>query len=337
MPQGGKRKADDDDASVPTKKAKTANGTTATTDGSEPTKTIFVGQLSWDVDNDWLAQEFAECGEIVDARVQTDRNSGRSRGFAYVTFASEEGVEAALKLEGKEINGRAVKIDKSTSKSPQEKREGRAKAFGDTPSEPSATLFVGGLSWDATEDMVWESFSEYGEIKSVRLPTDRESGRPKGFGYVEFSDIETATKAYEGLNGAEIAGRAIRLDYSTPRDGNGGRGGGRGFGGGDRGGRGRGRVSQVLSIRLQARLRLSFRDSAADSVVTAVAVAEDVVETVDVVATGVAGAVVDVAAAEVVPALVPSRSPEALRSPLINAFVCGFLPVITCMAYTSHG
>lgn len=223
-----------------------ANGNAAATDESEPNKTIFVGQLSWNVDNDWLAQELAECGEVTEVRVQMDRTTGRSRGFAYVTFATEEALEAALKLDGKEIDGRPVKIDKSTPRPPpQERRDARAKAFGDTPSAQSATLFVGGLSFDATEDMVWETFNEYGEIKSVRLPTDRETGRPKGFGYVEFSDIETATKAYEGSNGAEIAGRAIRLDYSTPREPRDGNGGGRGRGfGGDRGGRGgRGRVS----------------------------------------------------------------------------------------------
>ena len=302
-----------------------ANGTATATDSSEPTKTIFVGQLSWNVDNDWLAQEFAECGEVVDARVQTDRNTGRSRGFAYVTFATEEAFEAALKFNGKEIDGRPVKIDKSTPKSPQEKREGRAKAFGDTPSEPSATLFVGGLSWDATEDMVWNSFSEYGDIKSVRLPTDRESGRPKGFGYVEFSDVEMATKAYAGLNGAEIAGRAIRLDYSTPRDGNGGGGRGRGFGG-DRGNRGRGRVSPMYHVGLRLQLTLLPRGSVIDSVVdlvaTVVAVAEDAAGIVDVVATAGAGAVAGVGVTEVVlSAPVPSRNPEARRSPSTNKLV----------------
>lgn len=69
---------------------------------------------------------------------------------------------------------------------------------------------------------------------SVRLPTDRESGTRKGFGYVEFADQPTAIKAFEGLQGKELFGRPIRLDYSHPRDNSGG-GGARG---GDRGGRG---------------------------------------------------------------------------------------------------
>ena len=80
----GKRKADDA-SSVPAKKTKAADGTAVPSESTGTTKTIFVGRLSWNVDNDWLAQEFAECGEVVNARVQMDRNTGRSRGFGFVT------------------------------------------------------------------------------------------------------------------------------------------------------------------------------------------------------------------------------------------------------------
>lgn len=168
--------------------------------------------------------------------MQMDRNTGRSRGFGYVTFATTEGVEAALKLSGKEIDGRPINVDKSEEKDKSVVREKRAEKFGDNASEPSAVLFVGNLSFDTTEDGVWEVFGEHGEVKSVRLPTDRETGRPKGFGYVEYVDIDTAKKAFEGLSGTEIGGRAIRLDYSQPRDNN----------GGGRGGRGGGRVSDAF-------------------------------------------------------------------------------------------
>lgn len=221
-----------------------SNAATADAEAEAPTKTVFVGRLSWNVDNDWLSQEFAECGEVVSARVQMDRNTGKSRGFGYVSFATTEAVEAALALTGKEIDGRPINVDRSIEKDKSAVREKRANAFGDSASAPSSVLFVGNLSFDANEDMLWETFSEYGEVKSVRMPTDRESGRPKGFGYVEFTDIEAAKKAISGATGSEIAGRAIRLDYSQPRDDSGGSRGGRGFGGGfggDRGGRGRGR------------------------------------------------------------------------------------------------
>ena len=246
--EAGKRKAMDE-APAPPKKVKLASGDAAPAgENAEEVKSIFVGRLSWSVDNDRLAQEFASCGEVVSATVQMDRNTGKSRGFGYVHFATADAVENALAMNGTEIDGRAVNIDRSTQVDRSQAREKRAKAFGDSTSPPSSTLFVGNLSFSVTEDAVWAFFNDYG-VKSVRLPTDRETGRPKGFGYVEFEDVDGAKKAFEASNGAEIEGRAIRLDYSQPREpGGGGRGdfgfgGGRSdFGFGDRGrGRGRGR------------------------------------------------------------------------------------------------
>lgn len=241
----GKRKAEDD-APAPAKKAKIANGDAeGEGEGAGEVKTVFVGRLSWNVDNDWLAQEFAECGEVVSARVQMDRNTGRSRGFGYVTFATSAAVEAALQLSGKEIDGRPINVDKSEEKDRSTVRQNRAEKFGDKPSEPATTLFVGNLSFNSTEDGLWEVFGQYGDVKSVRLPTDRETGNPKGFGYVEFTDIESARKAFEGVTGTEIDGRAIRVDYSQPRDNSGGGFGARGGGGG--------RVSGVFSLAYRLR------------------------------------------------------------------------------------
>lgn len=81
-----------------------------------------------------------------------------------------------------------------------------------------------------------ELFGPCGSVMGIRLPTDPESGRPKGFGYVQFSSIDEAREAYNQLNGADLEGRAVRLDFSAPRTG-GGAGGARG-GGGRGGGRG---------------------------------------------------------------------------------------------------
>ena len=190
-----------------------------------------MGRLSWSVDNDWLAHEFAHCGEVESAYVQMDRDSGQSRGFGYVRFTTSEAVEKALLMNGQEIDGRSVIIARDN-------RDNREKVFGDKQrSAPSSSLFVGNLSPDVSEDTVWSFFEDYG-VKSVRLPTDRDTGRLKGFGYVGFEDVDSAKKAFEARKGADIEGRSIRLDYFRDSSG-GGRGGGRGFG--DRGGRGGGR------------------------------------------------------------------------------------------------
>jgi len=137
-----------------------------------------------------------------------------------------------------------------------ERQDNRRKSYGDQLGEPTDTLFLGNLSFECTSDDVTDAFSPHGTIMSVRLPTDRDTGAPKGFGYVTFSSVEEASGALEAMQGGYIARRAVRLDYSQPRQNNGdsparggfgGRGGSRGgFGGrgrgrGDFGGRGGGR------------------------------------------------------------------------------------------------
>lgn len=220
-----KRKADSEAAAVP-KKVKLANGNADAVTSGEETRNIFVGKLSWNVDNDWLAQEFAECGEVESAHVPTDRNTGRSRGFGYVHFKTADAVEKALALNGKEIDGRPVNVDKSNPRDKKTSMEKRAQVFGDASSPPSAVLFVGNLSFGVNEDTLWETFGEHGDVKSVRVPTDRDTGRPKGFAYVEFSEVGSAKAAHGALQGFELDGRSLRLDFSQPRDSAGGRGGG---------------------------------------------------------------------------------------------------------------
>ena len=89
--------------------------------------------------------------------------------------------------------------------------------------------------------MLGNVFGEYGSIRGIRIPTDRDTGQVKGFGYIQYESVEEAQAALEGLNGTVIEGRPVRLDFTHPRDNNNSRGNGRGGGGGgfnSRGGRG---------------------------------------------------------------------------------------------------
>lgn len=96
-------------------------------------------------------------------------------------------------------------------------------------------LYVGGLSYDTTEDGLRDLFSQAGNVESAVIITDRISGRSKGFGFVEMSSDEEAQKAIEMLNDKEFEGRNITVNEarpmeSRPRQGGFNRGGGRGFG-----------------------------------------------------------------------------------------------------------
>jgi cold-inducible RNA-binding protein len=101
-------------------------------------------------------------------------------------------------------------------------------------------LFVGNLSYDTTELSLREVFGQAGTVSDAKIVTDRETGRPRGFGFVEMSSDEEARKAIEQLNGRDFDGRAITVNEAQEKGG-GGRGGGSGGGRGERGGGGRGR------------------------------------------------------------------------------------------------
>ncbi|WP_414755108.1 RNA recognition motif domain-containing protein [Anabaena sp. CCY 9910] len=96
------------------------------------------------------------------------------------------------------------------------------------------SVYVGNLSYDVTEDSLNAVFAEYGSVKRVQLPTDRETGRMRGFGFVEMGSDAEETAAIEALDGAEWMGRDLKVNKAKPKEDRGS------FGGGNRGGYGGG-------------------------------------------------------------------------------------------------
>ena len=88
-------------------------------------------------------------------------------------------------------------------------------------------IFVGNLSFDATESDIENAFGEYGEVKTVNIVKDRETGRSRGFGFVEMKDNKAAQQAIQGLDQKELAGRSMTVNEARPRENHPGGGGGR--------------------------------------------------------------------------------------------------------------
>ncbi|XP_024175338.1 glycine-rich RNA-binding protein 3, mitochondrial [Rosa chinensis] len=119
---------------------------------------------------------------------------------------------------------------------------------------PSSKLFIGGVSFQSDEQSLREEFAKYGEVVDVRIITDRDTGRSRGFGFVTYTSSEEASSAIQALDGQELHGRRVRVNYATdrprtnfggggyggdggyPRGGGGYGGGGGGYGGGGYGG-----------------------------------------------------------------------------------------------------
>lgn len=109
-------------------------------------------------------------------------------------------------------------------------------------------IFVGNLSYQTSQDDLTAAFAQYGQVDRVNIVTDRDSGQPRGFAFVEMANREEGESAIAQLNGAEMNGRALNVNEARPKPAGGGGGGGGGFGrsgGGGRpsggGGRGGGR------------------------------------------------------------------------------------------------
>ena len=94
-------------------------------------------------------------------------------------------------------------------------------------------IYVGNLSYDTTQDQLQALFEAHGEVSSVNVITDRDTGRPRGFAFVEMATEQAASAAIAALNGQEVDGRALTVNEAkprAPRSGGGGRGGSRGGG-----------------------------------------------------------------------------------------------------------
>jgi cold-inducible RNA-binding protein len=108
-------------------------------------------------------------------------------------------------------------------------------------------IFVGNLSYQTTQEELYAAFAQYGAVERVNIVTDRDTGQPRGFAFVEMTDAREAETAIQQLNGAELNGRALNVNEARPKPARTGFGGGGGGGerrgpggGGGRGGRGGG-------------------------------------------------------------------------------------------------
>eukprot|EP00123_Amoebidium_parasiticum_P017282 comp23784_c0_seq1/m.41268 comp23784_c0_seq1/g.41268 ORF comp23784_c0_seq1/g.41268 comp23784_c0_seq1/m.41268 type:complete len:885 (-) comp23784_c0_seq1:484-3138(-) len=168
--------------------------------------TVFVKNLLYAVTEDELAAFFSKVGEVKEVRLVRSAQ-GRSKGYAYVEFATPEPVEAAVALDRTLMGDRPMFIDRC-----QEQAEKRTHfPIGEDPS----TLFVAGLPKDYTKEQVENLFKPYGALRQVRMGTSKK-GQQRGFCYVEFEDEAAARKAL-AVDGMELADQPLKVAVSNPK------------------------------------------------------------------------------------------------------------------------
>eukprot|EP00890_Picochlorum_soloecismus_P001159 jgi/Picsp_1/2043/NSC_05508-R1_heterogeneous nuclearribonucleoprotein a2 len=162
---------------------------------------IFLGGLSWEVSEEKMKEHFEAYGEILEVVVMRDRNSGRPRGFGFVTY-KDPGAADIVVQEKHVIDGREIDVKKSV---PQ---ESKAKA---------RKIFVGGLAPETSEDDLEKYFSQYGQVVETQIMLDHLSGRSRGFGFVTFEEDKSAFSVFlEGMMHV-IRGKRVEVKPATPK------------------------------------------------------------------------------------------------------------------------
>lgn len=180
--------------------------------------TVFLGNLSFDIEEDTIKDFAKDCGEVKTIRWLTDRNTGDFKGCGFCEFATTEAVDKFIKLNGQKVMGRPIRIDYAQSRKTGQGNGGGGRApkpLGPKP-EGCTTVFVGNVSFDIEDSNIHDLAKECGDIKNIRWLTDRETQEFKGCGFVEFYATEAVDK-FVVHNGKDVLGRAIRIDYAKPR------------------------------------------------------------------------------------------------------------------------
>ncbi|OBT95061.2 hypothetical protein VE01_07336 [Pseudogymnoascus verrucosus] len=195
----------------------------------QPTNSVYVGNLLFEVTPQDLEREFAAYGEIVSSRIAQDPR-GLSKGFGYIEFKDIESARNAIDQRNQTIfEGRRLIVNYMA----------KTRSTVKPKNPPSKTLFIGNLAFEMTDADLNKLFRDIANVIDVRVAIDRRTGQPRGFAHADFTDVESAVKAAEALEGKEVYNRALRLDYSmTTRQSGGGGRGDRAPRGGDRGDRG---------------------------------------------------------------------------------------------------
>ncbi|XLQ98791.1 hypothetical protein S83_064990 [Arachis hypogaea] len=166
---------------------------------------LYFGNLPYSVDSAQLAGLIESYGSAELIEVLYDRDTGKSRGFAFVTMSCIEDCNAVIEnLDGKEFLGRTLRVNFADKPKPKE------------PLYPETEhkLFVGNLSWSVTSESLTEAFQEYGTVVGARVLYDGETGRSRGYGFVCYSTKAEMEAALASLNDVELEGRAMRVSVA---------------------------------------------------------------------------------------------------------------------------
>ncbi|OTB07022.1 hypothetical protein M426DRAFT_92710 [Hypoxylon sp. CI-4A] len=160
---------------------------------------MFIGGLNWETTDQSLRDYFSQFGEVTECTVMRDGASGRSRGFGFLTFKDPKTVNIVMVKEHF-LDGKIIDPKRAIPRDEQEK---------------TSKIFVGGVSQDTTEPEFKDYFAQFGRVVDATLMMDKDTGRPRGFGFVTF-ESEAGVEACLSTH-LEIHGKPIEVKKAQPR------------------------------------------------------------------------------------------------------------------------
>lgn len=168
--------------------------------------TAYCVNLAYETTNKDLREAFGEYGKVESVYIPIDRNTERPKGIGFVAMSSEDELNAVIAAFAEaELGGRKIFVNK-------------AKPRGEvgTPKEEMTKMYIGNISFETTADELTEYFSTWGRVKDCYLPTDRETGQPRGFAFLTMTP-EGVAASIENADGIDFGGRTIEVKVSLPR------------------------------------------------------------------------------------------------------------------------
>lgn len=170
---------------------------------------IFIGGLSPSTTKESMKNYFGAFGDVQDCIIMVDRVSGRSRCFGFITMKEQEDIDKLLSqehvLDGKKVDCKqAVPRETVTIQPPQDLYR-------------TKKMFVGGLPQDVSEESFKGFFEQFGQVEDSVVMLDRDTGRPRGFGFVTFKSEDSTDKVLENYNKNYINGKWVECKKATPK------------------------------------------------------------------------------------------------------------------------
>ncbi|KAE9615824.1 hypothetical protein Lal_00017435 [Lupinus albus] len=174
------------------------------TDGASPGK-IFIGGLAKDTTLEIFVKYFEKYGEITDSVIMKDRESGRPRGFGFITYADPSVVDHVIQ-EDHVINGKQVEIKRTIPKSSSQANDFKTKK-----------IFVGGIPTAVSEDELKSFFSKYGKVVQHEIIRDHATKRSRGFGFIVFDNDRDVDNILSDGNMIDMAGTQVEIKKAEPK------------------------------------------------------------------------------------------------------------------------